>query len=294
MTWDDGDDLQPLFAQLVAEASWSAKVVVVLDRQGIADEVHEAVAEAGGDLDRVSLLASDRDSLWLRDYGPVVVHDGPARRVYDFKYFGASVDDVQARSIARRRWSRTATELDIQLEGGNLLSNGNGVCLTTEIILTDNPSRSEGWIRSLLARELGCRELLILPRIEGEGTGHVDMYVTLAGRTTALVGRYARSVDVENARRLDRAARMLAAAGFSVTRLPMPDHRDGVFRTYANAVLVNDLVLVPVYDDDASGEREALDAFKKAFPDRRIIALESSNLIDLAGAIHCVTMSVAR
>lgn len=294
VTWDDGDDLEPLFAQMVAEASWSAEVVVVLDRTGIADEVKEAVADAGGDVDKVSLLHSDRDSLWLRDYGPVVVHEGPRRRVYDFQYFGAEVDDGQAKKIAKRRWSRTVTELDIRLEGGNLMSNGDGVCLTTEIVLSDNPGHSEAAIRRLLARELGCRELLILPKLDGEGTGHIDMYVTLVDHKRALVGRYRRSVDRENARRLDRAARMLAKAGFAVSRLPMPDHSDGVFRTYANAVLVNDLVLVPVYDSDVRSEKEALTTFERAFPERRIIAVESSNLIDLAGAIHCVTMSVAR
>ena len=294
VTWDDGDDLEPMFAQMVAEASWSSRVVVVLDRAGIADEVYEAVVESGGDTDQVALYHSDRDSLWLRDYGPLVVQEGPSRMVYDFRYFGAQVDDTLTKKIARRRWSRGSTELDVRLEGGNLLSNGDGICLTSEIVLTDNPGHSEAAIRRLLASELGCRELLILPKLEGEGTGHVDMYLTVIDAKRVLVGRYNRGVDRENARRLDRAATMLAAAGFQVTRLPMPDHSDGVFRTYANAVLVNDLVMVPVYDSDVSVEKAALDVFEKALPDRRVIAVESSNLIELAGAIHCVTMTVAR
>lgn len=294
VTWDEGDDLEPTFAHLVAEASWSTRVVVVLDRHQFANDVREAVGDAGGDVDQLSVIHSDRDSLWMRDYGPLVVHDGPKRRVYDFEYFGAELDDVQAKKIAKRRWNRKTTELDLRLEGGNLISSGDGVCLTSDMVLADNPGRTEASIRALLARELGCRRLLILPRLDGEGTGHVDMFVTLIDRRRALVGRYPRRVDRENARRLDRVARILSGAGFEVTRVPMPDHSDGVFRTYTNAVLVNDAVLVPVYDTDVKHENEALGVFASAFPDRRIVAVESSNLIELAGAIHCVTMTVAR
>ena len=77
-------------------------------------------------------------------------------------------------------------------------------------------------------------------------------------------------------------------------RIPMPSNAGhSVFRSYTNALAVNDRVLVPVYDEDSRFEATALDVFETAYPGRTIVPVDSDEIIYWSGAIHCVTMTVA-
>jgi agmatine deiminase len=146
----------------------------------------------------------------------------------------------------------------------------------------------------LLQRHLGCRDLIVLPRLAGEPTGHVDMYATVTGPGEAIVGRYDPEDDPDNAALLDEAAAILRRAHFVVRRVPMPSNLDGRFRSYTNSLAVNGVVLVPSYDDDAVAERHTLSVFRAAYPGRRILSIDSRAIIELDGAVHCAIMSIAR
>jgi agmatine deiminase len=57
---------------------------------------------------------------------------------------------------------------------------------------------------------------------------------------------------------------------------------------YANFLVVNDAVLVPVYGDTADGP--ACDVIGEAFPGRRVEPVPCLPLIAQHGSLHCVTM----
>ena len=61
--------------------------------------------------------------------------------------------------------------------------------------------------------------------------------------------------------------------------------------TYANFLVINGAVLVPVYDDPPN-DAAALVTVKKAFPGREIIGIDCSALIRQHGSLHCVTMQI--
>jgi agmatine/peptidylarginine deiminase len=71
-------------------------------------------------------------------------------------------------------------------------------------------------------------------------------------------------------------------------------HGDGRFRSYANALLVDDAVLVPIYPEHPEGQREALAAFARALPDREVIPVVASDIIARGGAIRCTALTVHR
>ena len=132
----------------------------------------------------------------------------------------------------------------------------------------------------------------------GEGTGHVDMYVHIVGPARAIVGEYTEDQDAANKQATDTGAQMLEEAGYTVTRVPMPDNDNHyTFRSYTNALAVEDVVLVPVYDEDQTGEAEALEAFEEAYAadgrEWEMVPMDSDAVIRYAGAIHCITMTVA-
>ena len=58
--------------------------------------------------------------------------------------------------------------------------------------------------------------------------------------------------------------------------------------TYANFLILNEVLLVPVYNDP--NDEKALKTLAKLFPKRQIIPIECSTLIRQHGSLHCVTM----
>ena len=57
--------------------------------------------------------------------------------------------------------------------------------------------------------------------------------------------------------------------------------------SYANFYIANKLVLVPTYRDPR--DREALELLQKEFPDRKVVGIDSTELIWGLGSFHCIT-----
>ena len=75
--------------------------------------------------------------------------------------------------------------------------------------------------------------------------------------------------------------------------LPMPqpiydeDNRQ-LPANYANFLIINDVVMVPVYDDE--NDAIALERLAHAFPKHQIIATPCRPLVHQYGSLHCMTM----
>jgi len=86
-------------------------------------------------------------------------------------------------------------------EGGNLISDGAGNCLTSDLTAEKNERNGfdEDILKEVLKEYLGCQLTLILPRLKGEKTGHVDMYAIFTGPKEVILGQYSKEDDPENA-----------------------------------------------------------------------------------------------
>lgn len=296
IAWDH--DYEDFFVQLTAAAWRHADVVVAVDeRAQDAERIADALADAGVPEHAVYLAALQTDSVWMRDYGPFVVRGERGQRiVVDARYFSGGADDQIPRMLRDALWvDLELVEPPLDLEGGNLLSDGRGRCVTTRAMMEDDSrGYSERRIRALLRDHLGCRQLVVLPYLDGEPTRHVDTFVMLTGPRRALVGSYDPDDDPVNAQITDRAATQLRRAGFTVRRIPMASSDGGYYRTYTNSLPLNDIVLVPVYDEFREHERAALHILSEEFPDRQLVPIEASEIITLHGAIHCVTQTLAK
>ena len=71
----------------------------------------------------------------------------------------------------------------------------------------------------------------------------------------------------------------------------MPYGAGGVYRSYTNSLIVNNAVIVPIYEGDRRYEEEALQVYRNALSaGYEIYPLESETVIQLGGAVHCTTM----
>ena len=77
----------------------------------------------------------------------------------------------------------------------------------------------------------------------------------------------------------------------NIVSLPMPKKivREGLRlpASYANFYIANSCVLVPAFTDPA--DEIALSILQKLFPDRRVIGIDSRELVWSLGTFHCLT-----
>lgn len=249
---------------------------------------------------RVHAIRSPAIGLWVRDYGPSFVKRDGRVCVLDAKYwYPDRPDDDQFPTDLARLLDVDVRDVPLTVEGGNLLSNGRGLAVTSTVLLNRNAPRfTPQQVLKEMTAHYGFRTVSCLPPLKTGMTDHSDMFATFTSPDTILLGKYEASEDPVNAALLDRAAAAMrgldtGVGPLKVERIPMPPHRDGIWRTYTNAVYANDVVVVPTYAGvDDRIEREALDTYRRLLPGRDVVTVEATSLARTGGALRCVTLNI--
>jgi len=254
-------------------------------------------------------VTCETDDTWARDCSGITVETDGGCLIQDFTFTGwggkfeAARDSAMTRAIASCYDAPVASH-DFILEGGGIESNGEGLLLVTEQCLM-NPNRNAQLTRRVevearLAETLGVQRTLWLTSgyLAGDDTdSHID---TLARFCDAKTICYVRCTDEadEHYEALQAMEAELQALRddrgepFTLVPLPMTDaiYYDGerLPATYANFLIVNGAVLVPVYGDPH--DAEALAVIAGLFPGREVVGIDCSVLIRQHGSLHCVTM----
>jgi agmatine/peptidylarginine deiminase len=188
-------------------------------------------------------------------------------------------------------------------EGGSIESDGEGTLLTTsECLLSPNrnATMSRNDIEKYLLDTLGARQLLWLDYgyLAGDDTdSHIDTLARLCPNNTILYVKCDDEADehYEALRLMEeqlKTFRTLNGEPYRLIALPMarPAFEDDerIPATYANYLVMNGAVLVPIYGTDL--DAIALEQVGKAFPDREIVGVDCQALIRQHGSLHCVTM----
>jgi len=247
-----------------------------------------------------SFLMVQHDTMWVRDYGPTVLESkSRTSLVVDASYDAQErrLDDAVPTAISHLTSAETR-HTSLNLPGGNLLTNGRGVIITTTRVQQENAGTSQADIVSVIGETYDASTIAVLEPLDGESTGHVDMFATFTDEHTVVVGEYARHVDSVNSRILDRNAERLASIQVGrrklrVVRIPMPSRRDGLWPTFTNVVYANGLLLVPCYESTTPRQKQAIHAvYLSLLPDWRIHFIQCDDLINSGGALHCVVSNL--
>jgi agmatine deiminase len=78
---------------------------------------------------------------------------------------------------------------------------------------------------------------------------------------------------------------------FRIVELPMPgavvSQGQRLPASYANFYIANELVVMPTFRDP--NDTSALTVLQKVFPTRRVVGIDSTDLIWGLGSFHCIT-----
>jgi agmatine/peptidylarginine deiminase/tetratricopeptide (TPR) repeat protein len=307
MAWLDEPWCDETLVKVVAETCRNAQIIILVDDELSEQEAKEALRAAGVAPDGVRLCHVPTDTAWIRDYGPMVVDTGggtcqcvaPRRAPNPLNLLPA---DAHASLALSRALEMPVVPAPVFLDGADVLSNGEGLCLVSADLLDGNcrAGYPESHVTSTIKRLFGAKQVVYLEPLDGEPAGHVDWFATFTSPDTIVLGDY-RGTDPVNTRLLDQHAERLAGVTtangpLKVERIPMPPRGERYFGgTYTNVVFANGVLLVPTYPESPPElEREALDLFRRLLPDWRVVGIECPKHVTRYGALHCAVVNLYR
>jgi len=304
-------DESRLFVEMVRAICRSVPTAILVSDSRSQDRVARILRQGGVSLEVVSFVQVPFNCEWIRDYGPLAVRAGDGScTLVDAEYLAEgllSLDPQEDRLpfTLGALFNLRVVRAPIALQHGNLLSNGRGLCITTRRTLEYNFARGYDAedVTLVLKKYYGAKRVVFLETLNGEPTGHVDMFATFTSPDTVVVGQCSAESDPVNAAILDRNAQRLAclAAPFgplNVVRIPMPKlfALDGskLWPTYTNVVYANDTLLVPVYPGlDPAAESTALARYEELLPGWTIVPIDAFPILSLGGSLHCIALNLA-
>lgn len=262
----------------------------------------------------VELVPVPLDDLWIRDSGPVFVHNESGRAAVDFNFNGwgdkqEHGSDAKVAAEVARRAGIPAVHTELVLEGGGIEVDGQGTAIITEsCVLNNNRNRghSKKDVESELQRLLGLRKIIWLPGIAGMDItdGHTDFYARFAGPGVVVAGldddpdSFDYDVTREHLEILrnatDAAGRTLRVEVLHAPSQGRDDFESEDFATgYINFYVCNGGVIAPQFGDPKA-DTEARVTLERLFPGRRLIQLDIDGIAAGGGGIHCATQQEPR
>ena len=308
---DKYDTVPAVYAELIRHLVPVEEVHINVwdaEREGIAREL---LRKCGAPVERVQFHHFPAYEPWCRDHGPIfVVREKSGvreRAIVDWgynawggKYPPYDLDDAVPQHVAKYR-KLPIFSPGIVMEGGSIEVNGKGTLLTTTACLLNenrNPHLNQQQIEQYLKDYLGVRNILWLGEgIIGDDTdGHIDDISRFTDAKTIVTVVEDDPKDEnyeilnENLKKL-RTFKDQDGQALRIVTIPMPGivqyEEQRLPASYANFYIANEIVLVPTYRN--ANDKRALETLQSLFPTRRVVGVDSTELIWGLGSFHCIS-----
>lgn len=282
--------------------------------------------------DNVSIIHSEYDDIWARDIGPTFVfHNGDIECI-DWKfnawggkkegaYFPWDCDDNFA-SVVSSYFGLSCKRVNIVLEGGGIISDGNGTLFTTRSVLLNrnrNPFKTKEFVEEEILRATHDKQVVWLDQglKHDETNGHIDNLLSFINHNELCLA-WTEDKYNPNYRRLKNAYDILSSITncdgdkYKIHLIPLPStqymdesessglwtHSDALSRnagdvlpaSYLNYYIINGAVLIPSFGCDTDEVVKVM--FENIFPERKVIQVYSREPLLGGGGIHCLLHEV--
>lgn len=316
----------PGILKQITRAAMEETTVIIFSENPGSTESYLMGSNAGGPLanmDNVQIVDAESNSIWIRDYGANTVYGNRVDTLIlaDWIYNRPRPDDdvipdVLAAELGINLYATTSAPNDLVNTGGNFMSDGQGTAFASELILEENEAgnpynvtvKDEDEIDGILGDFQGIDRFVKMTALPYDIINHIDMHMKLLDEETLLVGFYPEGTadgPQINANIDYVVNNFLNYYGeeYDVVRIPMPDSPSGLwpddnppayYRTYTNGVFVNKTFIYPSYREEY--DTTAARIYEEQLPGYTMVPIDcddpGSQIIALAGAIHCITHSV--
>jgi agmatine deiminase len=302
--------IYPSYVTFIKELTKGEQVKINVTDAQMQQQATDWLLRFDVDLTRVDFFHHPTNDAWCRDHGPAFLINPAAaqkKAIVDWgynawgnKYPPYDLDDVIPTRIAEH-YQIPVWHPGIVMEGGSVEFNGAGALLTSTACLLNpnrNPHLNQDSIEQYLRNYYGVDQILWVDEgIVGDDTdGHIDDTVRFVNADTVLATVESDPADENyellqtNLRQL-KAMRLSGNRSLNVIELPMPpalvyeDQR--LPCSYANFYIANGAVIVPVFN--CKQDETALRIIEQCFPDRKVVGIDSVDIIWGLGSFHCLS-----
>ena len=216
--------------------------------------------------------------IWVRDFMPVRTGSG---KLVSFRYEPSYLkNDPVLRTDFRKN---LAPQLgNINLDGGNVVFSPSGVrVLISDRVFSENPEHpSAALVREL--SELLEAEVIVLPSLKSDMTGHADGMARFLDDRTVLCNRQLSSCGFEQ-----QVKRAVQDCGLDAVDFPfVPTGGISAVGCYLNYLETERVVFLPVFgiEQDAEAETSARRLFSK-----EIVSINIREIARQGGCLNCIS-----
>lgn len=302
--------IYPYYCQFIKELTAGEKVCINVNDEAMKNFALANLQNAGVDLTRIEFFFHPSNDAWCRDHGPAFLINPEAedkKIVVDWnynawgnKYPPFDLDDVIPTLIARQ-YNIPVYYPGIIMEGGSVEFNGKGTLITSTACLLNenrNPHLAQQQVENYLFNYYGVEQILwVHDGIAGDDTdGHIDDTVRFVNEDTVLAVVEENKNDenyelLQNNLKQLKQMRLLNGRQLNIIELPMPDEiiyeDQRLPASYANFYISNKAVIVPTYQ--CSKDDKVLSIIQQCFPDRKVLGIDSTEIIWGLGSFHCLS-----
>lgn len=310
--------VQWAFVEFIKKITQFERVFLIVADDTLKLKVSDMLERAHVDISKVTFIFHKTNRSWMRDSGPLIVESGKqGHEAVNFNFNGWAkysnyfldrhVPGVVAIALDLPLTAATYKGRPVVLEGGAIDVNGKGTLLTSEECLLHpgiqvrNPGFTKTDYEAVFAEYLGITNVIWMGEgIQGDDThGHIDDLCRFVNAETIVTVTESNKNDPnykplkDNLRRL-QSAKLENGKSPNIVELPMPQKLmfEGIRipASYANFLIINGAVLVPVFNDP--NDRIVLNTLADCFPEREIIGIGATDLIWGFGTLHCLSQQI--
>ena len=223
--------------------------------------------------------------IWARDYMPVRTKSG---QYISFRYEpsylkGYEEERTDYQKDVAPHFDLPVTYSDINLDGGNVVfSPSRTKAVISDRVFSENPDLDENTLLTELEKLLEA-EIVIIPSLKIDMTGHADGVVRFVNENTALGNaspcKYGYELKVKNA---------LKKHGISVLDFPYFDSADdSAVGSYLNYLETETHIFLPVFGNVQEDEK-AIKCAKEIF-NKEIITVNINSIAEEGGVLNCIS-----
>ena len=241
---------------------------------------------------RHNFIKSTKD-IWCRDYMPI---QKSQNEFIQFRYEPSYLkDETDLQSDPQQIHATNNIQAifsKINLDGGNVLRWDDRVIITDRIFSENHEyPDSKKLIKEL--EELLDAEVMVIPQINSNLTGHADGLVRFYDRNTIIGNR----LEYEYHYWQKRMKEVIANYGLNYVDLPIFQYRvkgypHSAIGYYVNYLEVGNLIVMPIFEVEGNKDDEAVNILTEVFPDRIIETINVNDIAKEGGLLNCISWNI--
>jgi agmatine/peptidylarginine deiminase len=277
--------------EIIAEMSEDVEVVTIVASTSEQNYVYSQYESNGVDVNHCSFLIAPSDTYWTRDYGPWFVFTGDDElAVIDFSFYGYGNYYPNDNNIPYKFAINKGLPhylMPLFHEGGNYMTDGQGISASTDMLWSINPGKTHNEIRQIAQDYLGIDVYHVVPDPNGVWLDHIDCWGKFLTPDMIMIREvpsgHSQYDEIEAT--VDYFENQSSCYGtpYEIVRVYTPNNQP-----YTNSLILNNKVLVPM--TGSPWDDEAIESYEEAMPGYEVLGFTGSWYpID---ALHCRTKGI--